>query len=425
MTLAKLVPQKLKNYYHALDSHIGNIQYGLPVSKLKIIGITGTDGKTTTSNILYEILSVAQKKVGLISSINARLGDEELPLKFHVTTPDPRDIMYILNKMVQKQMEFAVLETTSHALEQSRVGAISYVASGFTNITREHLDYHKTFEAYRDAKAKLISQTRKGGTVVLNADDPSFEYLQNKAKGLNLKTFSYGIENDADFMAKNVTISSDRQSYALTYPEGKQTQIELFLPGEYNISNSLSAAALAFSLGINIDAIKDGIANTKLLNGRWEIIREEPYQIVVDFAHTPNAIQNVLEFARKKVSGNGKVHVVFGCAGRRDFTKRPVMGEIAGKNADFVYITAEDPRDEDIHDINASIASGVEKAGKIANINYFNIPDRTEAIKKALSSAKKGDIVLITGKGHERSMNLDGKSEIPWSDQEVVNKLLQ
>lgn len=424
MTITRFIPQKLKNYYHLVDSHASNLRYGSPAQKLKLIGITGTDGKTTTSNLLYEILTAAGKKVGLISSINAKMGDKEMPLKFHVTTPDPSDIMKILKKMVTQNIEYVVLETTSHALDQRRVGSLQYIACGFTNITREHLDYHKTFEAYRDAKARLLRQTVPGGVAVLNADDQSFEHLENAAKNRGLVVYSYGINSPANIRAQDLATNGEKQTFEIIGLGDATTTIELSLPGIYNVSNSLAAAALAHGLGISFSHIKKGIENMRSLNGRWEVMQTEPIKVVVDFAHTPNALKNALVVARSQVSADGKVHVVFGSAGRRDFTKRPIMGQVAGELADYVYITAEDPRDEDVNDISHAIVAGTLASGKQNGVDCFLIPDRKEAIKKALSSAQKGDIVLISGKGHELSMNLDGKTEIPWSDQKVVKELL-
>jgi len=476
MKITKNIPQKFKNWGHAVEAKIYSNLYKNPSKKLKIIGVTGTDGKTTTCTMIYEILKEAGKKVGMITTLNAKFLDKEYPVGFHVTTPSPKLLQKFLNDMVKADLEYVVLETTSHGLDQCRVGGIKYSVAVFTNITKEHLDYHKTYDNYLKAKGRLISQTKKDGFCVLNKDDYSYEQLKEIAIAQNIPIVTYGIESDAIVKGvpyggggvafenglpaslesnEEMEVLDQRQKQAQTntltqsqtqmqiqtqttetsniftieteiYPELKGKKINLNLPGQYNISNALSAITTTARLGIDIEFISKALENIPTPEGRWEIIQKKPYQVVVDFAHTPNSLEEMLKLARKNVKDKERVIVVFGCAGLRDFYKRPLMGEIAGRLADIVIITAEDPRTEDLSEINKSIETGLLKnSGKKIDENYFIIPDRKKALDKALEIAKKGDIVIATGKGHEKSMNLDGKKEIPWNEQKILRDLLE
>jgi UDP-N-acetylmuramoyl-L-alanyl-D-glutamate--2,6-diaminopimelate ligase len=441
MAISKHIPQKIKNYAHYIDAQFNSALFGNPSNKLKIIGVTGTDGKTTTSTMLYEILKTAGKKVGLISTISAKISGQDYPIGFHVTTPNPKLLQQFLKRMVDEGLEYVVLETTSHGLDQHRVGGIQYCAAVYTNITHEHLDYHGTFEKYREAKMKLLDQTVKGGLCVVNKDDASWQVITKHAIAKKLQVVAYSQE----ILTENSTDKNELTSIKYEYPDYisetifasniKETntgiefnimdmEIKLGLPGKYNVSNALAAISTALRLGIDISTCKVALENMEQLEGRWMVLQEKPVKVVVDFAHTPNALENLLQYAKTQV-GSGKLWVVFGSAGLRDSTKRPLMGEAAGKHADYVVLTAEDNRTEKVEDINAQIISGINTVSeKKEGIDYFSIVDRREAIEFAIKSAKDGDLVVITGKGHEKSMNLDGKSEVHWDDVEVTRELL-
>lgn len=376
---------------------MANIQYGFPSKKLRVIGVTGTDGKTTTVNIIYQILKDAGKKVSMISTINAVIGNKTYDTGFHVTSPASRDIQKFLKLSQQAGDEFVVLEVTSHALEQFRVWGINFEVGVITNITHEHLDYHGTFEKYLQAKAKLIKNAKYA---LLNRDDENFNRLKDMASG---KVQTFGLDKDADLNPVN-------------FP------LRLKIPGEYNIYNALAAALVGQVLGLEEKVIQNSLQNFTGLPGRMEEIKNNKgIKVFVDFAHTPNALENALKALRPLASG--KLIAVFGCASQRDIQKRPLMGEIAGKLADITVLTDEDPRFEDRNKIIEEIAQGSYSEGAEEGSSLFKEPDRKKALALALNLAKKGDVVGIFGKGHEETMNYKG-IEKPWSDREVVLKAL-
>lgn len=396
---------------------LANILYAIPARKLKIIGVTGTDGKTTTTNLIFSILKEEGKKVGLISTINADLGGWVADTGLHTTTPTPLTLQKLLRRMVNNGLEYAVLEVTSHGLDQYRVWGIPFIAAVLTNVTNEHLDYHRTFENYRGAKAKLF---RKVPLSVLNFDDPSFDFFKKIVSG---KIVSYSLNNSlADFSTHDTNLSVVGISFEV-FAEGQSEQISSSLVGEYNVSNCLAAVALCRSLDISWPSIKKGISNLPQLAGRFESVtlKEADFEAVVDFAHTPNALERMLKLSRTLVREGGKVLVVFGCAGLRDRQKRPVMGKIACQLADSVIITAEDPRTENLPSIISQIEQGCIAGGGVKDQNYWLIPDRRQAIRFALQKANKNDLIIISGKGHEQSMCF-GKTEQPWDDREVVRE---
>jgi UDP-N-acetylmuramoyl-L-alanyl-D-glutamate--2,6-diaminopimelate ligase len=401
--------------------------YGFPGRKLRVIGVTGTDGKTTTVNLIWSVLKAAGHAAGLISSVNAVIGDEEFDTGLHTTTPDALEMQRFLAQMVKAGAEYAVLETTSHGLAQHRVTACDFDVAVVTNITHEHLDFHGTFEEYREAKAglfrSLTGSFRKPGVpkvAVLNVDDVStFAYLRDIVADEQL---SYGVESPAAVQAVEVDVSATGARFTAVTPRG-EFPVATHLPGLFNVYNALAAIAVALSQGIAVEDIQQGIAAVEQVTGRMERVDlGQPFQVLIDFAHTPNSLRSALAAARGMTAG--RILVVFGCAGLRDRGKRPVMGEIAGQLADRVVITAEDPRTEDLDQIMGQIAAGLEKAGRAEGVDYWRIGDRGEAIQFALDMAAEGDLVLVTGKGHEKSMCF-GTTEYPWSDHEAVRRALQ
>lgn len=424
MNLKKLIPQNLRNYKHFLTSVYYNLAYGRPSAKLKVIGVTGTDGKTTTSNMIYEILNQAGKKAGLISTINAKFAGKEYPTGFHVTTPSPKLLQQFLKEMVDNEIEYVVLETTSHALDQHRVGGIKYDVAVYTNITHEHLDYHKTYDNYLQTKAKLMSLLKPDGVAVINRDDSSYNKLYEIAKTQTNKVIRYGFSEGVEVFAKDYNGDRKINHFMVNAKSGEKFDIRLRLLGGYNAYNALAAISATLNLGVNPKSIVKALEKMQSLEGRWEVMQERPFKVIVDFAHTPNALEKALTLARNQTDQEHDVIVVFGTAGERDRGKRPLMGEVAAKLANKVILTAEDPRTESVENINKEIMQGFKGYEMKVNRDFFSIPDRGVAIQKALEIARPGDLIVITGKGHEKSMNLDGKSEIPWSDQEVVKTLL-
>jgi len=417
-------------------AHLCSAFYDNPSRKLRVIGVTGTDGKTTTCTLIASILKAAGHRVGAITTVGAQIGEKEIDTGFHTTTPAAPDIQRYLAQMVAAEMQYAVIEATSHGLAQHRLDAIDFDIAVITNIQHEHLDYHKTFENYRDAKAllfrSLASSHRKARTAkvaVLNADDAaSFEFLrgieaeeQIVYRSGETKRVPRPTSHVTFIFAHHITHSTSGLSFTVTTPHGNLS-ISSSLLGRYNVSNILAALGIGIARRVPFEAMREGIANVRGVVGRMQVMQREPFAAIVDFAHTPNALRAALETARE--ISRGKVIVVFGCAGLRDVQKRPLMGEIAGNLADKIIVTAEDPRTESLDAINAQIARGLERAGRRARKDYFIVDDRAEAIAYAVNIARAGDVVIVTGKGHERSMCF-GTTEYPWSDQDAVVAALQ
>jgi UDP-N-acetylmuramoyl-L-alanyl-D-glutamate--2,6-diaminopimelate ligase len=400
--------------------------HGYPARKLRVIGVTGTDGKTTTVRLIASILQAARYRVGWISTVNALIGAEEIDTGFHTTTPDAPDMQRYLARMVELGTQYAVIEATSHGLEQHRVTACEFDVAVVTNITHEHLDYHGTFEAYRAAKARLFRDLgesyRKPAIpkiAILNADDSSYDYLKSQSA---VPCYAYGIESPSDVSAAEIQLSPAGASFRAVTPQGKFA-VKTSLVGTFNVYNILAAIAIGVSQGLSEEEMQQGILAVKGVTGRMERIDlGQDFCTIIDFAHTPNALEKALQTARTLT--RGRVIVVFGCAGLRDRAKRPLMGEVAGRLADRIFLTAEDPRTEDVNDIIAQIAAGCERVGRQEGVDYWRVPDRAEAIAAAVNMAQTGDLVIVTGKGHERSMCF-GSTEYPWSEHEAVTKALQ
>jgi len=396
-----------------------------PARQLKVIGVTGTDGKTTTVRLIAEILHAAGHKVGRIDTVSASIGEQEIDTGFHTTTPDAPEVQKYLAQMVAAGMEYAVIESTSHGLAQHRVAACEYDVAVVTNITHEHLDFHGSYEAYRDAKALLFralnNSVRKPGmpkVAVLNADDSSYDYLRAIPAEIQL---SYGLREPADLTAKGIK-DSPAGLELVAVGHGAEIPLRSPLVGRFNVYNILAAIGATYALRIAPEAMRAGVAAMRGVLGRMERVDlGQPFTVIVDFAHTPNALENALRTVRELAVG--RVIVVFGCAGLRDRAKRPWMGEVAGKLADVVVLTAEDPRTEPLEGIIEEIAAGCRRAGRMEGQGFFRVPDRSQAIATALQMAQPGDLVIVTGKGHERSMCF-GTTEYPWSDHEAVQEAL-
>lgn len=394
---------KLKNFIRLIISFLYSVYYRFPQKELKIIGVTGTDGKTTTSNFIYHLLSKSGFKVGLISTINARIGDKEIDTGFHVTSPDPQVVIKLLNQMVKERVEYAILEVTSHGLSQNRFGNIDFDYGIVTNITPEHLDYHKTYDNYLYTKAKLILKSK---LTFINKDDSlSYEKLNQFASDNNKKVRAYALSSLDSNLGSQL-----RQVLSKNFP------------GIYNQQNAIVAMSVFTKILGDEITLKEieVFRDLKPLEGRFNRVKNDlGLNIIIDFAHTPNALENILKEVNNLKKEGEKIISIFGCAGLRDSSKRSVMGTIAGQLADLVIVTAEDPRTEQIKNINKQIITGIENVKGTYEIEE----DRQKAIAKAITSAEKGDWVVITGKGHEKSMCF-GETEIPWSDFDAVEEVL-
>lgn len=365
--------QKLKNILHFFESLFGAVIFGFPGRKLKVIGVTGTDGKTTTVNLIHHILTTAGYKTGISSTLSS----------VHTTTPGRWRLQKFLRQCLDNGCTHVVLEVSSIAIDQHRTWGIDFVIGVLTNIANnEHLDYHGSFENYRDIKIKFLKNCKK---IVANGDDPSVTFL-----------------NGAVFY---------------TIKDWGKYDYETQLIGDFNRMNILAATTVAREMGISQDVIAKAVASFESPSGRLEFVVKKPFSVIVDFAHTPQAFEKVLLEIKKTCLPAGRLIHVFGCTGDRDKSKRPIMGEIASKFDDVIILTHEDTYSEDPKKIISEIATGVTK-------EHLEILDRKEAIKQALGMAKSGDVVLITGVGHQKSLNIGGK-EVPWSDQKVVKELMK
>ena len=420
-------------------TYLAAAYYGNPGRQLTVIGVTGTDGKTTTSNLLYRILIDAGIKAGLISTVNAVIGNEVLDTGFHVTTPDAPDVQRYLARMVAAGLTHVVLETTSHGLAQHRVDASQYDIAVVTNITHEHLDQHGSYDNYLAAKGRLFELL--AGTVekpqgnprlaVLNRDDEkSYAYLSEM---IHVRQVCYGFNPQADIRAEAIEYTALGLSFDAV-GTGFRVPVSSNLVGAYNVSNCLAAFSAAVAgLGIDPQTAARGIAALPGIPGRMERIDlGQPFIAIVDFAHTPNALKVSLQTARQMLStrpleegnqGQGRVIAVFGSAGLRDREKRRLMAETSAQLADISILTAEDPRTEPLEAILEQMAAGARDKGAVEGRSFYRIPDRGEAIRFALKLAQPGDLVIACGKGHEQSMCF-GTTEYLWDDRTAMRAAL-
>lgn len=403
-----------------------------PARRMTMLGVTGTDGKTTTCNLLFQIIQAAGLRVGMISTVNAVIGDLVLDTGFHVTTPDAPDIQSYLDQMVTAGLTHAILETTSHGLEQDRVTACDFDLGIVTNITHEHINDHGSLDAYRAAKARLFTglthtaekKFHPPRAAVLNKDDWSYGYLMPQIK---LPVVTYSLNEAADVQASNITVRPDGLDFQVRGRtlDGREYDfpVATWLVGGYNIANCLASIAATVSvLGIDPAAAQAGIASLTGIPGRMQRIdMGQDFTTIIDFAHTPNALKEVLSTARKLT--RGRLIVVFGSAGLRDRQKRFMMAETSADLADMTVLTAEDPRTESLAVILEEMAQGVIQRGGIEGKTFWRIQDRGEAIRFALELAQPGDMVIACGKGHEQSMCF-GNVEYPWDDRTAMRAAL-
>jgi len=391
--------------------------YDYPSRKLKLIGVTGTKGKTTTTHLIAAIFRAAGLKTGIIGTLGSRIGDTAIETKH--TTPESVDLQRVLARMVGDGVQVVAMEVSSHGLVQRRVGGCEFDCGVFTNLTREHLDYHNTMDEYLSAKLLLFSDyavaSAKRFASVVNRDDPAASRVMEVAHG---DVLAYSVGGEADVTARDIQTSARGVSYALCY-QGRKSRVSLKLGGLFNVYNSLAAGAAAISQGVSLSQVADGLSVVDSVAGRFESVDcGQSFTALVDYAHAPDALENVLRAARELT--DGKLIVVFGCGGNRDRGKRPIMGRIASELADVCVVTSDNPRKEDPESIIREILEGIEEpyAHRVVAL-----PERREAIRAALGMAAEGDLVLIAGKGHE-DYQIFADRTIHFDDREVVREIL-
>lgn len=383
--------------------------YKNPAGSVPLIGVTGTNGKTTTTYLIKSILEKFGHKVGLIGTITNMIGDEKIPSRH--TTPESLDLQKLFRDMVDQGVDSIVMEVSSHSLAMERVGGCEYDVGVFTNLSQDHLDFHKTMEEYREAKAKLFSQSKVS---IINIDDDHGQWMKERAAG---KVYSYGIRKDADIYARDLEITEKGVSFILYTPEGNHP-VNLGIPGIFSVYNALAAAGACYALNIPLSVIAKGLEAVKGVAGRFELLdTQTDYSVILDYAHTPDGLENILKAASQ--FARGRIVTLFGCGGDRDPAKRPVMGEIAGKYSDFCIVTSDNPRSEDPMAIINQIIPGVEKT----KCPYIVIEDRKEAIRYALENAQKDDVIILAGKGHETYQILKDRT-IHFDEKEIVAEIL-
>ena len=413
-TIRPFVPQTIINYlYHLPKAWLVSRIYGNPGRDLEIISVTGTDGKTTTSRLIYHLLKSAKKKVAVVSTVEARIGGQRVKTGFHVTAPSPWGLQKFLRKVRSKKFRYVIIEATSHGLDQFRFFPLKPFIAVLTNITHEHLDYHKTFDRYLSAKLRLFRHAKH---TVVNKDLEIFPMVNER---LSKNLFStYSLNTSSQLRPTQVKYLVGSTKFTLG-----NLEYEVPLTGEYNLSNTLAAISVALIVGISPSVIRRSLRTFRGIKGRLdEIPNSRGLHLYVDFAHTPNALDSVLKNLASKKRKGKKLIVVFGAASQRDIAKRPMMGKIASQYADQIILTSEDPRSEDPTAIAQEILHGIPRKSRGKTTI---IPDRQKAITHALSIAKQGDWVVSCGKGHEESMNLDGRVETPWSEHQAFAKALK
>ncbi|MCY8856779.1 UDP-N-acetylmuramoyl-L-alanyl-D-glutamate--2,6-diaminopimelate ligase [Bacillus atrophaeus] len=405
----------VRNSQRAL-SVLSDAFYGQPTKQLQLIGITGTNGKTSTSHMVDEILKKAGKRTGLIGTMYIKIDEETFPVKN--TTPESVTLQKTFKKMNDNHVDTAIMEVSSHALSMGRVHGCDYDIAVFTNLTQDHLDYHKTMNEYRQAKSLLFSQLggafnhEKPKRAILNADDEASAYYE-KVTAAHIST--YGIKNDADVMAKHIKTTAQGTSFELVTNKGTKP-ITISLVGQFNVYNVLAAVATCIAAGIPFETVAEAVEELHGVRGRFELVnKNQEFPVIVDYAHTPDSLENVLKTCKDMTEG--KVFVVVGCGGDRDKTKRPKMAKIAVQLADEPIFTSDNPRSEDPLAILRDMEAGVE------NEYYHSIANREQAIFFAIANARKGDVVLIAGKGHETYQQI-GAETFDFDDAEVAARAI-
>jgi len=404
------IPQLLVEDTRVAMAEMAAAYYGYPARDMTMIGVTGTNGKTSTTYMLKAIAERMNKKVGLIGTIRNMIGD--IIIDTERTTPESVDLHRILAQMRDERVDVVIMEVSSHSLDQRRVHGIEYDIGMFTNMSQDHLDYHKTFENYFAAKKRLFYQSRRA---VINRDD---QYAGAIAEGLDIPISTFGVREQADVTASEIDITTRGVQFDFNY-KNITSRFHVPIPGLFSVFNAVGAAAVALELGWTLDSIKYGLEHMVSVSGRLEPLptgRHE-FTVLLDYAHTPDALENLLKTVRGFAAG--RVVTLFGCGGNRDHAKRPIMGEIAGRYSDFAVITSDNPRDEDPMSIIAAVEDGVKKSG----CEYTVIENRRAAIEYALKNARKNDIIILAGKGHENYQEINGGKR-HFDEKEIVAEIL-
>ncbi len=384
--------------------------FGNPADKLTLIGVTGTNGKTTVTYLIKAIAEQQGKRVGVIGTIMNMIGDKKIPTER--TTPESLDLYRLFYEMVKEGVEWVAIEVSSHSLELGRVKGITFEAGIFTNLSQDHLDFHKTMDNYQKAKEKLFHQSRIG---IINMDDPRGQII---AKSLRIPVYGYGIQCQTDACVRDIVVSGKGASFQARFHE-EEMDIRLNIPGIFSVYNGMAAAAACHVLGIPLETIKRGLESVKSVPGRFEVLdtKNKEYTVLLDYAHTPDGLENILKTVAEFAQGD--IITLFGCGGDRDPGKRPIMGEVAGRYSDFCIITSDNPRNEDP----LSIIEQVENGVKITGCPYVSIENRREAIKYALRNGKKGDVIILAGKGHETYQEIKGR-RYDFDEKQIVMEIL-
>lgn len=417
------VPQIIVTDSRFAMSVMSDIFYEQPSHKLRVIGVTGTNGKTTTTHLIEKILADQGYLSGLIGTIKTKIGTEVFENKN--TTPDSIELQKSFAKMVDVGSDYVIMEVSSHALDLGRVKGVDYNIAVFTNLTQDHLDYHHTMDQYRNAKGLFFSQLgnsyekerKENKYAILNGDDVASEYYKRVTAS---QVITYGIDNEADVNGTDIVISANGTSFTLSSFMGS-IKINLKMIGKFSVYNALAAATVAIVEGVSLESIKKSLESIDGVDGRFEAVNEgQEFTVIVDYAHTPDSLENVLKTVKE--FAQGKVFCIFGAGGDRDRTKRPIMGQIATKYSDFTIITSDNPRSEDPDMIIADILEGVKKIS--VNNSYIAITDRKSAIEYAIANAKAQDVILIAGKGHE-TYQIIGTEVIHFDDREIARAAIR
>lgn len=419
--LKRLLPQdvlrSLVNPYHWCEALLANVRYGFPSRGMYVVMVTGTNGKTTTTSFIASILKAAGHRVGVCSTAYFEIAGERIANDLNFTVTNPFKLQAMLADMKRAKVTHLVLEVTSHALAQHRVWGIPCEVAVMTNLTQDHLDYHKTMENYAAAKGKLFA--RRPRLIVLNRDDQWFDYF-NQFEAAEQK-MTYGTDKAADCRITRVNLRKDGSDVRLVVDGQTDIDFTTQLAGKFNVYNAAAAATATYLMHVDIDAIKKGLISLDLVPGRMERVpSDKPYDVIVDYAHTPDALQNVLE-TLKHLTKN-RLIVVFGATGDRDKGKRPIMGQVVAGLADKIFVTDDETYTEDAGSIRSMIMDGIHEAH--AEAKTEEVPDRRTAIEKALSIARRNDTIIVTGMGHEQYRIMNGVRE-PWNDAKVVKELLE
>ena len=419
-TARKVLPKSalvgLERTYRKSRAKVVAARYGNPARDLRVIAVTGTNGKTTTVNFLNEILKEAGYRTAMFSTANIEIAGSQTVNDTNSTTATVARLQKFFRDAKKADIEFALIEATSHALDQYKFEGVPIEMAIMTNLTQDHLDYHKTMEKYAAAKGLLFARNPR--YIVLNRDDDWFDYFDRYLA--EEQKITYGKSEDADVRISDIRLYKKGSEATLAFDHQEKSQLATYLPGEYNVFNMAAAASICYVLGVSMSDIKNGIASLEGIPGRFErATKDEKYEVIVDYAHTPDALEKLLEATRNITKK--RIILVFGACGDRDALKRPIMGKIAAKLADEIILTDEESYNENPDKIRRDIYAGIEES-KATN-KTTEIADRREAIRHALNIAKKDDTILITGMGHEQFRIINGE-KLPWNDTNIVREII-